>query len=193
VNKCAVVLTETLTSPSQLFVSLAASADTVKFGESVQLTATPGSGVIGTPFYEWTPSDILSCEACANPEAGPLSEDVYVFTVRIADDNGCDAEAQVRVVVDLYDRVLYVPNAFTPNGDGTNDFFHVYGYGYNEMLFQVFNRWGEKMFETTDPAEGWDGTFKGEAMPPGVYVYQVVVYYLDGQEGYEKGSVTLIK
>ncbi len=192
-NNCSVTLNETLTSPSQLFVSLTASADTVKFGESVQLEATPGSGVIGTPIYEWTPSENLSCVECADPEAGPLTEAVQVFTVRIADDQGCDAEAQVRVIVDLYDRVLYVPNAFTPNGDGLNDVFQVYGYGFDEVLFQVFDRWGEKMFETTDPTVGWDGTFKGTAMPPGVYVFQVKAMYLDGQEGYKKGSVTILK
>ncbi|CAN5177672.1 hypothetical protein BH09BAC1_BH09BAC1_01170 [soil metagenome] len=192
-NKCAVVLSQSLVSPSQLFVSLAASADTVKFGETVKLTATPGSGVIGVPVYDWTPSGNLSCIDCATPEAGPLTDGSYIYTVRIADDKGCDAEAQVRILVDLYDRVLYVPNVFTPNGDGRNDIFNVYGYGYNEMLLQVFNRWGEKMFETTDPKAGWDGTFKGELMIPGVYVYQVTVYYLDGQEGYKKGSITLLK
>ncbi len=192
-NNCSVSTAQTLTSPSQLFITLAASADTVKFGESVELTATPGSGVIGTPNYEWTPSDVLDCTDCNDPIAGPLVNDNYVFTVRIADDNGCDAEAQVRVVVDVYDRVLWVPNVFTPNGDGINETFNVYGYGYETMLFQVFDRWGEKMFETTDPAVGWDGTFKGVAMPPGVYVYVVEANYIDGQKGYKKGSVTLLK
>lgn len=192
-NNCSVSVSESLTSPSQLFISLAASADTVKFGESVELTATPGSGVIGTPNYEWSPSDVLDCTDCNDPIAGPLVNDNYVFTVRIADDNGCDAEAQVRVVVDIYDRVLWVPNVFTPNGDGLNETFNVYGYGFETMLFQIFDRWGEKMFETTDPKVGWDGTFKGVAMPPGVYVFVVEAIYIDGQKGYKKGSVTLLK
>jgi gliding motility-associated-like protein len=192
-NNCSVTLSETLTSPSQLFISLAASADSVKFGESVQLTATPGSGVIGTPVYEWSPNDNLDCIDCADPMAGPLVESSYIYTVRIADDNGCEAVARVTVVVDLYDRVLWVPNVFTPNGDGFNDEFNVYGYGFETMLFQVFDRWGEKMFETTDPKVGWDGTFKGVAMPPGVYVFLVKALYIDGQEGFKKGSVTILK
>lgn len=192
-NNCTVALSQSLVSPSQLFVTLAASADTVKFGQTVQLTATPGSGVIGTPNYEWTPSTNLSCTNCAEPVAGPLVNESYTYTVRIADDQGCDAEARVTIAVDVYDRVLYVPNAFSPNNDGVNDLFNVYGYGYDRMLFQVFDRWGEKMFETTDPTVGWDGTFHGDMMIPGVYVFQVTVYYLDGQTGYKKGSVTLIK
>jgi len=95
--------------------------------------------------------------------------------------------------------VFYVPNAFTPNGDGINDVFRVYGSGFISFNLKVFDRWGEKVFETSDPNIGWDGTFRGELLPPDVFVYYVDVEFINNltpkqfTREYLKGSVTLIR
>ncbi len=74
-----------------------------------------------------------------------------------------------------FDPVLHVPNAFTPNGDGINDTFFVYAYNVKDFEMEIFNRWGESMYRTQNPRAGWDGTFKGEACPSGVYL--VIIRY----------------
>lgn len=69
--------------------------------------------------------------------------------------------------------LFFIPNAFTPNGDANNDIFRVRGEQIRELLVRVYDRWGEKVFETTTPGKGWDGTYKGKKVNPGVFVYYV--------------------
>lgn len=88
---------------------------------------------------------------------------------------------------------LFVPNAFTPNGDGDNDRFGVSGRGIEEMTMQIYNRWGEMIFETDDLAEGWDGTFAGKALSNGVFVYKLYAKNADTDYLVKRGSVTLVK
>lgn len=87
---------------------------------------------------------------------------------------------------------LFIPNIFTPNGDGVNDKFFVRG-KILTLDFQVFNQWGELVFKTNDPNEGWDGTFKGELQPTGVFVYTVEATLIDGTKASQKGTVTLVR
>jgi gliding motility-associated-like protein len=89
-----------------------------------------------------------------------------------------------------------VPNAFTPNGDGNNDLFEIYGNKkvWKELSISIFNRWGEKVFESNDIQFFWDGTYKGVLQNPGVYVYQLNLSYINGYFlPVQKGSLTLIR
>ncbi|RZM29675.1 MAG: DUF11 domain-containing protein [Pedobacter sp.] len=88
---------------------------------------------------------------------------------------------------------LYIPNTFTPNGDGRNDFFQVYGNTISTMTLRVYNQWGQFIFETRRPELGWDGTFKGQLQPNGVYVYYADVTFQDGTKSLKKGSITLLR
>ncbi|WP_454803206.1 Ig-like domain-containing protein [Mucilaginibacter phyllosphaerae] len=88
---------------------------------------------------------------------------------------------------------LFVPNAFTPNGDGSNDILYVYGNTVQKLAFSVYNQWGEQLFRSTNQGSGWDGTYKGTAQPVGVYVYYVEVTLNSGQVVKKKGTVTLIR
>jgi len=88
---------------------------------------------------------------------------------------------------------IFVPNTFTPNGDGQNDILKVYGNNIQTLNMMVFSQWGEKVFETKDPNQGWDGTYKGKQQPVGVYVYVVQVTTADGKIFSKKGSVNLIR
>jgi gliding motility-associated-like protein len=88
---------------------------------------------------------------------------------------------------------MYVPNAFTPNNDGANDVLYVRGICLESLTFMVFNRWGEKVFETTDQRVGWDGSYKGEDLNTGVFVYRLEGKTYDGVGFSLKGNVTLIR
>lgn len=87
---------------------------------------------------------------------------------------------------------LYIPNAFTPNGDGRNDFFEVLG-TYQSLDLKIYNQWGNKVFETQTKGHRWDGTYRGERLPSGVYVYFVEVRMADGSKVFRKGSISLIR
>jgi gliding motility-associated-like protein len=90
-------------------------------------------------------------------------------------------------------QTLYVPNAFTPNGDGNNDVFHVYANGVARIDCYIFDRWGEKVDEFHNITDGWNGEYKGRQAPIDVYVYSVDLVYLDGSVKHAKGSFTLIR
>lgn len=97
---------------------------------------------------------------------------------------------QVRgLVIPLVD----VPTGFSPNGDGINDFVYVKGYGISKMTFRIFNRWGEKVFESTDKSVGWDGRYKGVIQEMEVYGYTLSVDFFDGSKTFKKGNITLLK
>ena len=88
---------------------------------------------------------------------------------------------------------VFVPNAFSPNGDGKNDILYVRGEVIREVSFKVYDRWGEKVFETNDLTRGWDGTFRGQPCEPGVYDYHLQVTCLGMKRYFKKGNVTLLR
>lgn len=88
---------------------------------------------------------------------------------------------------------MYVPNAFTPNNDKANDVLYVRGICLESISFMIFNRWGEKVFETTDQKIGWDGTYKGEALNTGIFVYRLEGKTHEGKSFSAKGNITLIR
>jgi gliding motility-associated-like protein len=88
---------------------------------------------------------------------------------------------------------VFVANVFSPNGDGFNDVLHLKGKGISQFLFTIYDRWGEKVFETTDISIGWDGNFKGKPMDPGVFVYYVTGKLENGDAINKKGNVTLLR
>jgi gliding motility-associated-like protein len=87
---------------------------------------------------------------------------------------------------------LYVPNTFTPNGDGLNDNFGAYGESVTEFTMQIYDRWGEKIFECADVKKHWDGSYKGKPAPQGSYVYQITAQGADGHRTVKKGTVNLV-
>jgi len=121
----------------------------------------------------------------------PIEDTEYTLT--LTDAAGCLTTATALVRVDLRDRLLVAPNAFTPNEDAVNDRFFVFVRGDKKFNLKIFNRWGEKVFESKSKKDYWDGTYKGKQAPSGVYVYHVDVTYLDDETDMIKGSVTLIR
>ena len=88
---------------------------------------------------------------------------------------------------------IYIPNAFSPNGDGLNDVLRVYGYTIQNLRFIVFNQWGEKIFESFNQSTGWDGRHKGKEQPSGVYMYVAEIVLRDGTKQVKKGSINLVR
>jgi len=137
---------------------------------SVILIATGGLN------YVWTPSTGLSCDSCASTTAQPLESTTYMVTV--TDLNGCFASDKMTLTIRKIAGNLFIPNAFTPNGDEFNHTFRTTGYSVKFFHMEIFDRWGNVVFITDDINSHWDGTFVGKACPQGVYTY-AIRYALD--------------
>jgi gliding motility-associated-like protein len=148
----------------------------------------------GGASYTWTPATGLSCQFCASPIASPAETTQYCV---IAKQNNCSDTACTEVFVTCFDedRDLSVPNAFTPNGDGENDQFCLQGWDVCSRYFNIyiFNRWGEKVFESDDPLFCWTGKFRGETLNTDVYVYSISATFSDNFAITRKGNITLIR
>ncbi len=158
-------------------------------GTVVHLLATPASGVS----YSWQPANAVSNPHIAGPTASVAATTTFTVTVS---DGICTAVAQVTVKVHELvcgDPDVFVPDAFTPNGDGNNDQLLVRGRHVAAMDLKIFDRWGEVVFATTDQSKGWDGSYKGKPVDPAVYVYWLKAKCVDGQEYFHKGNVTVIR
>jgi len=163
----------------------------INLGETTTLTATTNVNHNNT--YQWTPSIGLDCASCASTNTRPGFNST--FTVHVTDQNGCTAFDTVSVSVNSITD-LYIPNAFTPNNDGNNDVFEIYGdiNAIHFIEFNIFNRWGEKVFSTNDPTFKWDGTYKGQMADAGVYIYTMNLVFINGASRSDyKGSITMIR
>ncbi|HYF31634.1 MAG TPA: gliding motility-associated C-terminal domain-containing protein [Chitinophagaceae bacterium] len=115
------------------------------------------------------------------------------FRVRAIGVISCQTATSLDVTGRTLPDQIFIPNAFTPNGDGMNDVLRIYGHIIREMHFMVFNQWGEKIFESRSQSQGWDGTHKGKVQPAGVYVYVIRLTLADGRTEVRRGSINLIR
>ena len=165
--------------------------DTIYQGQSIQLETTylgPGYS------YTWTPPQGLSNPYIYNPVASPSTTTTYYVLVQ--DQYGCQyLDSVTIIVIDVYcDKpYIYLPNAFTPDGDFVNDILFLRSNMIYDFTLRIFDRWGELVFETSDINKGWDGTFRGKDCNPGVFVYQLDVICHNQQIFKDKGNITLIR
>ncbi len=148
----------------------------------------------GTVQYYWSPIDYLDASVGATVIANPPFD--YWYFVSAEDEYGCIKTDSIKIIVkEVYcDAIhVYVPSGFSPNGDNRNDVLFVRTEMSQDIYFAVFNRWGEKIFETRDASIGWDGYFKGELQSPGVFVYYLNATCWDGSVFEKKGNVTLLR
>ncbi len=144
--------------------------------------------------YEWVPPTGLDDPTVHNPVASP--EETQTYTVYIFHPAGCVASRSITIYVinpDCDEPNIFVPNAFTPNGDGYNDVLYVRSNIIDTMEFAIYNRWGQKVFETRDLQVGWDGTFKGEPLGTDVFGYYLKAKCFNGQEFFKKGNISLMR
>ena len=145
----------------------------------------------GATQYNWQPPGTLSSSNIANPVATPVSNTLYVVTG--TDNNGCKNKDSVTVLVKGGINGYDIPNSFTPNGDSNNECFGIKHWGdAHNVVFIIFNRWGEKVFETNNVNICWDGSFRGQAAEVGNYVYYASARTACG-DLVRKGNVLLIR
>lgn len=162
----------------------AGSGQTINAGQSIILNGSGGGA------YVWSPSASLSDTGISNPTANPTITTTYTLTTTTTE--GCTAMDFVTIIVGEPCGELFVPNAFSPNGDGINDVLYVRGC-VKAINFAIFNRWGEEMFQTNNMKEGWDGRYEDEILNPAVFSYFLQATLESGEEVIQKGNVSLIR
>ena len=168
----------------------------IEEGESIQLIALLNIPLDMADSIVWSHPELLSCTNCLNPMATPLDETTFTVTAYM---NGCEVTDELLIHVE-YKSPVYVPNAFSPNGDAINDLFQIYAGPRVTAVksFMIFDRWGEMVFNEKDftpnePPVGWDGTFNGKNMQPAVYIWMAEIEFLDGTTEVLEGEVSLVR
>jgi gliding motility-associated-like protein len=174
-------------NPSSVLAS--ASEYIVVPGATVVLSGLPNS----LPNYSWSPTTGLSSPN--SQETNALIQENTIFTLTVS-DGICTRSDTVQIKV--YEIIceepyVFIPNAFSPNGDDNNDVLFVRGIFIEKMIFRIFDRWGELVFESENPQIGWDGTFRGKKLDPDVYDFYLDVTCYNGLKSITKGNVTLMK
>lgn len=154
-------------------------------GQSVQLSAGGGNS------YLWSPATYLSCFNCPNPVASPPS--TMTYCAKVMNSPSCFDTACVVIIVETICGEIFVPNIFSPNGDGRNETIKVHGLCIKEMTWEIFNRWGERVFITNDPSQSWDGTFRGKHVNNGIFHYHLKAVLSNGEIINQKGTITVVR
>ncbi len=203
-NGCSTFDTVSIDQPEEIIVDFNPNDIEVELGDSttrLEPVITPLGTVIDS--FIWTPSDYLSSPSVERPIVAPLESLEYTLTV--VDENGCRASGSIFVELDA-NRNIYIPNAFSPNGDGVNDEFRIYPCTgvTNIATARIFDRWGNLVYENAglDVSNGlfcqgglplWEGRFNSEPLNKGVYVYVIEVVFLDGVRLVYRGDVSLVR
>ncbi len=173
-------------------VKASASPDSIISGFETQLQATSFTNYL----YQWTPSQNLS-----NPNSESTAANVYettTFFVQITDpqNQNCTAVDEVTVIayeINCGEPDIFIPNAFSPNLDGENDEFRISGNVIQNIELEIYNRWGQMVFQSTELNQSWDGTFNGKPVDPSVFMYVLKVECIDLREFSKKGNITVIR
>ena len=182
--------------PFEIILNATASA---QLGTSIPLKAQVTLPQDAIASIVWSPTTGLSCADCLNPAATPAASATYL--IEIVDTNGCSAQASIEISITNPTIDVFVPNVFSPNGDGINDLLVIFA---NSQLverveqFRIFNRWGGTVFEAfdfppNDFSYGWDGKHKGELLDGAVFTWLAEVVFIDGSKRLLEGDVTLIR
>jgi len=172
---------------------------TVNAGQSVQLISSGGGK------YLWSPSTGLSCDTCSNPVATD-SVTTWYYEI-ITSDSGCKSKDSVLITIhsptppnnsDTNSITkpcgeVFIPNVFAPNETMYNNILYVRSTCIASMDFLIFDRWGNKVFESQNLNDGWDGTYKGQAMNTATFVWVLKATLQDGTSIDKKGNVTLVR
>ena len=172
-------------------INIWADQDTLYDGQGTYIHVTPNTGFT----YSWNPPLNISPLNSPDPYANPAS--TITYSVELTENSsGCTYSKLYTIYafeVNCGEPDVFIPNAFTPNKDNENDVLFVRGRNVRDMVLKIYDRWGELVFETDDQTKGWDGTYKGQLVDPGVFVYYLTITCIDGQEYFKKGNVTVIR
>lgn len=170
-------------------MTLSSSPDPLIAGNPV--TLTPGSADNFT-VTGWLPQTTFANQA-AGIQTFTINDTSRTFSVIGQSEAGCLDTASVKVKIDVNTTDVFVPNAFTPNNDGRNDIFKVYGSSIRYVEMKIFDQWGKSIHETNNNSTGWDGSHKGKPQPAGIYMY-VIKIKLENEDSFiRKGTLNLIR
>ncbi len=161
--------------------------------QPLQLNAVGNENVVS---YKWSPTLWLNNSNIANPIATVLSTytDTLTYLVKAATVEGCTGTDIIKIFVYKTSPNLYIPTAFTPNADGLNDIFKPLLAGIRQLIyFRIFDRQGQLLYQTSQPGQGWNGTFNGMMQPSGTYVFAARAIDYLGKTIEQKGTVVLIR
>jgi gliding motility-associated-like protein len=185
-----------ITNDSAFSIKAVPDTATILQGDAIQLgIQTVNNGAGNYASVVWSPATGLDCGSdpnCLSPMATPIITTQY--TIVATTDSGCVSTTSNLITV-IPQHQLYIPNAFTPNGDGINDLWEAFGYK-KAWIFaevEVWDRWGEKIFQSTDINYTWDGKYRGTLVEPGEYVYVFKVVFVDDYSVTNKGTITVIR
>jgi len=147
-------------------------------------------------YWQWSPPSGISCTNCSQPVIKPAATQTYA--VNVHNVAGCSVEKHVTITVLCKGQNLFIPNTFSPNGDGMNDYFYPRGKGFSVKSFRVFSRWGAIVYERNNfspnqQTYGWDGTYNGKALQADVYVFIAEIMCENGTVISSKGNITLLR
>ncbi len=187
-----------ISEPNPILVSIGPDDPTINLGDSLYITGSVDQSDLPINNTLWTSEEPMSCPTCEGTWVFNSVPALYTWTV--TDINGCTGSASILVNVD-YDRDVFIPNVFSPNDDGRNDDFKIFtGLGVTKInYFRIYDRWGNLIHEENNllPDENgagkWDGTFHGDEMNPGVYIFVAEVTFVDNATLTYKGDITLVK
>lgn len=145
----------------------------------------------GATSYHWDFGDGQQSDEM-NPSHAYGKSGEYNVCLTVTNAYGCQDKTCKRLRAEVHS-LVDVPTGFSPNGDGTNDILYVRGYNIATMVFKIYNRWGNLVFESTDINHGWDGTYKGQPQEMEVYGYVLDVVFTDGSTAKKKGNITLLR
>jgi gliding motility-associated-like protein len=185
---CQTTTSSTIVTIGDLDILATPDLSVIEQGDTVVLSAS------GATFYNWSPTTGLSCTNCSSPTASPSQTTTYMVTG--SDATGCTGTATVTIIVNEICGDIYVPTVFAPNsssGNLENEKLCVYGNCISSLSYSVFDRWGNKVFETSDIGTCWDGSFKGKELNAGVFAYKLIVTLNNGDYIEQSGNVTLIR
>lgn len=174
-----------------LDVIIDAEPDSITLTEPVQLTVNQPPHFT----YVWSSNQGDVIPGIYNPIVVPTSHPA-VYSVTVTNEDGCTQVASISISVDdpeCNEKDIFLPNAFTPNNDGHNDILFVRSNFITDFEIHIYNRWGEQVFESYNASVGWDGTFRGERLPPDVYGYYMEVGCPNNKNYKEKGNITLLE
>ncbi len=162
-----------------------ASTDTLYNLDETMIIQANGSGTL-----KWIAGENIFCNDCAQTKVAPKMNSCY--RVEVTNEFGCKAYDDVCITVtdNFYE---YIPNSFSPNADGLNDLFLIYGTGLSNVSMFIYDRWGKQIFSSNEQNKGWDGTYNEMDCLTGVYTYKIAYTGLSGKNFEKVGSVTLIR
>ena len=185
-NFCSDTLSFTIVQPQQVLVD--AGPDQVfSPGESITLVASSSD----SGSYSWAPANGLSCVSCAATTLTPVESLLYYVTFQ--NNSGCVSTDSVWIIKDSNCEDVFIPSAFSPNNDGQNDLECLLGKCIQSVHWAIYDRWGEKVFETEDPKLCWDGTYRNEPLNDGAFLFKLEVVLTSGKVIQKKGNITLLR